>query len=581
MTGTSGSVQDILVHWGGISSYTIVAPLEIPQIQTEIAAGRPFIIRWEWLSGSGHFVIGHGIVDTSIYYMNPWPGEGLKIGDYGWVISGSNHVWTHTTRMTVARSHELKNNPGGAAKYETAGREGPLRTGYAKLTVDSGATPYGIGVFSLWQNEAIISEAGIPVSPPTTRARIFIDFRKEVNAIPSRSEAGLVDVNTGIALVNYGSQTADVTYALSDITGAPITTGHGTIQAGENLSCFIDQLKEKAEAPDFSLPADFATAIQFGSLEIASTQPLSVLGLRGTMNQRNEFLMTTTPVADLTRDLDSDPIYFPQFVDGGGYTASIILLNTSDTTETGTFEIRDGKGQPFAVNRVGGTSDSSFSYSIPPGGVYRFQTDGFPAGLRTGWVRLTPDAGKSTPVGSGVFGFSPDRILVSESGIPSAVSTTHARFYVDLSRNHNTGLALANLVGADGEIVINAYESDGVTPAGDSRPVPLDPNGYAAAFADEFIAGLPAGFTGVLHITSETPFAALTVRTLMNERHEFLVTTFPVADLEAEAASPIVFPQVADGGGYLTEFILISAGESASTTLRFYDGNGASVDFGK
>jgi len=59
---------------------------------------------------------------------------------------------------------------------------------------------------------------------------------------------------------------------------------------------------------------------------------------------------------------------------------STILLNTSNELETGSLEIKDGKGQPFIVNQVGGTADSSFKYSIPPGGVYRFQTDGSPPG---------------------------------------------------------------------------------------------------------------------------------------------------------------------------------------------------------
>ena len=85
----------------------------------------------------------------------------------------------------------------------------------------------------------------------------------------------------------------------------------------------------------------------------------------------------------------------------------------------------------------------------------------------------------------------------------------------------------------------------------------------------------------MLDISSETPFAALTLRSLDNERGDFLMTTFPVADMNAPALSPIVFPQVADGGGYSTEFILISAGGAASTVLSFYDEDGTAVEFGE
>jgi hypothetical protein len=108
-------------------------------------------------------------------------------------------------------------------------------------------------------------------------------------------------------------------------------------------------------------------------------------------------------------------------------------------------------------------------------------------------------------------------------------------------------------------------------------------NGHDAQFADQLITGLPVGFTGVLDISSTTPFAALTIRSLINERGDFLITTFPIADANRAAPSPIVFPQIADGGGYVTQFILISTSESSSTTLSFYgdDGTPLTLDVGQ
>jgi sugar lactone lactonase YvrE len=471
---------------------------------------------------------------------------------------------------------------GGATLCRTAGTGAGIQVGYAKLTLNSGAAPYGTAVFSLKQNGVTVSEAAVPASTPTLQARIFIDYRSATPAVPAHSNSGIVDINTGVAVVNHGSATAYVTYTLRNASGSAITTGHGTIDAGYHFACFIDQLKDKAKAPDFIVPPDFQTAIQFGSLEIVSTQPLSVLALRGTMNQRNEFLITSTPIADLTQMPGNSPSYFPQFADGGGYTTSLILLNTSNVRETGKLEIRDKDGNPLTINQVGGTRDSSFRYSIEPGSFVRFQSDGFPANTRTGWVRVTPDAGTPTPVGSGIFGYNPENVLVSESGIPAAVATTHVRVYVDLSGNHNTGLAIANVSATGSNITINAYQKDGVTAAGTSKPqVPLAANGQTAAFADEFVTGLPAGFTGVLDLSSTVPFAALTLRSLDNERRDFLMTTFPVADANQPAPSPIAFPQIADGGGYVTEIILLSAGQAASTTTSFYGENGAPLVFGK
>jgi enterochelin esterase-like enzyme len=467
-------------------------------------------------------------------------------------------------------NHIFTLGPEGASEAHTGGKDNPnAQAGYAKLVTDSGTTPYGTAVFMYKQNGVTISEAGVPASPPTTHARVFIDYRSNVSGIPSRTDSGTVEINTGLAIVNTGHNTANITYTLLGPDGSALAAGQGTLAVGKHFAKFINYLNE--EAAGFVLPAEF----QFASLDIVSDQPLSVLALRGTDNQRKDFLITTTPVADLTMPLSNDPAFFPQFVDGGGYTTSLILMNTSGVRETGQLEIRDADGNPLTVNQVGGTNDSSFNYAIEPGGMFRFQTDGFPAGTNAGWVRLTPDAGTPTPIGSGIFGYNPDDILVSESGIPAANATTHARIYVDLSGNHNTGVALANVSATGSSITINAYLEDGVTPAGTGKPpIPLLANGYTAGFAGGFVEDLPLGFTGVLDISSPVPFAALTLRSLDNEQGDFLMTAFPVADANRPAPAPIVFPQIVDGGGYVSQFILLSPEGASDTSLILYDEGG-------
>ena len=153
---------------------------------------------------------------------------------------------------------------------------------------------------------------------------------------------------------------------------------------------------------------------------------------------------------------------------------------------------------------------------------------------------------------------------------------------MDLSGNYNTGLAIANIVAADADIIINAFQEDGITGIGTSQgPLQLTGYGHDAKFADQLISGLPEGFTGVLDISSATQFAALTIRSLYNENDDFLMTTFPVADVTRPAPLPIVFPQIADGGGYSTQFIFLSPSGESSSTIRFYDEDGTSLAVGK
>jgi sugar lactone lactonase YvrE len=469
---------------------------------------------------------------------------------------------------------------GGAAACQTAGINTSSRTGYAKLAVNSGATPYGTGVFSFRQNGVTVTEAGVPASPPTTRARIFIDYRASVAAIPGRSNSGAIDINTGLSVVNQGSATASIEYVLRALNGAILATGQGTIAKDNHIACFINQLQQMT-ASDFSLPSNFQSNTQFGTLDISSDQPLSVIALRMTTNQRGEILFTTTPVADMNRDLTNASIYFPQFVDGGGYTTSLILMNTSNQTETGSLQILDNNGSPLIVNQAGGTTNSSFQYSIPAGGVYHFQSNGLLTSASIGWARIVPDSSSMTPIGSGVFSYNPSGILVSESGVPSAVPTTHARIYADMSGSHDTGLAIANIGSAAGYITIRAFLMDGVSEVGSSQePLLLAGNGHDSKFAHQYVNGLPEGFKGALDISSVAPFAALTTRSLDNERHDYLMTTFPIADANQAAPSPIVFPHIADGGGYVTELIVIGADATANTTPNFYTETGAATGFG-
>jgi hypothetical protein len=526
-----------------------------------------------YVAGSAGYIPAIGTVAArTAVLVNP-----LQAGFGG----GNSDAFVLKIGANAARSSVALSIPAsGEATAVSIGGSGATQAGYATLDVNSGNTPYGTAVFSLTQNGVVVSEAGVPASPPTTAARIFIDYRSSVAAIPGRSSAGTINIDTGIAVVNYGSASANLTYTLRNIAGTTLSTGHGTLAAGAHFATFIDQLKQVA--PDFVLPANFLTATQFASLDISSDQPISVLALRMTTNQRNEALFTTTPTADLKKPATNSVIFFPQFADGGGYTTSLVLLNTSSGSETGTIQILDDNGNPFVVNQVGGTAGSTFRYSIPGGGAVRFQTDGSPVTTKAGWAQLTPDAGTSTPIGAGVFSYNPGNFLVTESGIPATVSTTHARIYVDLSGGHDTGLAIANPTSTKASITITAFQSDGVTGIGTSQgPLQLPANGDSAFFADGFIAGLPAGFTGVLDITSSTPFAALTMRSLINERNDFLLATFPIADMTLAAPSPIVFPQIADGGGYVTQFILIGAGGASSVTLNYYGEDGKPLAVGK
>jgi thermitase len=451
---------------------------------------------------------------------------------------------------------------GGAVARSTPGTQPSARSGYGSLSVTSDKTPYGVAVFRFKQDGVVMSEVGVPSSPPTKSARVFIDFRLD--------PAGL-DINTGLAIVNRNAGKATITYRLRNKEGEIIASGTGSLEGGAHLAKFVDQLKDIATG--FDVPAGFQTGIQFGSLDVTSDQPVSIVALRLTSNQDGEPLLTSTPTADLTNAPIVQPLYFAHFVDGGGYTTLLMLMNTSDADESGTILFKNEAGQPLLVTRVGEKTDSVFDYDIKSGGVYIFRSDGSPAGPNPGSVQLTVKTGKA-PAGAGVFSFSPGGLLVSESGVPTAAPTTGARIYIDQSAGHSTGVVVVNPGSSQITATLRAFEKDGVTRVGSAIDKTIDPYGHLAAFTYEFVSGLPDDFTGVLSVTSTSPFVALTLRTLVNETDRFLMTTFPVADANQPAPAPVVFPQVADGGGYTTQCILLSGGQASVRTLSFIEENG-------
>src|SRR5262249_23051984 len=141
------------------------------------------------------------------------------------------------------------------------------------------------------------------------------------------SGAGTIDIRTGLAIANPNATSAALTFILRDTNGLTLATGHGTLPARAHRSRFIDELN--IIAPDFNVPPDFSTNTRFGSLEINSTQSISVVALRLTINQRGDTILTSTPVADLSHAQTTSPLFFPQIADGGAFTTSVVLLNTS------------------------------------------------------------------------------------------------------------------------------------------------------------------------------------------------------------------------------------------------------------
>ena len=154
------------------------------------------------------------------------------------------------------------------------------------------------------------------------------------------------------------------------------------------------------------------------------------------------------------------------------------------------------------------------------------------------------------------------------SGMPGAIGSLRS------------GVAIANAGILTVTATLELTELDG-TPIGLGATRTIAPSGQVAAFIDELFPALTGPFQGVLRVTS-TPSAVAVIglRSRTNQRGDFMITTTPPTDEAGPSTmSELVFPHLADTGGWTTQFVLFSgiAGQTASGTMSFVSDSGQAL----
>ena len=87
-----------------------------------------------------------------------------------------------------------------------------------------------------------------------------------------------------------------------------------------------------------------------GVLRVTAGSPVSVVGLRGRTNERNDFLITTTPPSPIFQAAAPVTQILPHLVDGGGYTTQIIVIGNGAGDFTGTLRFFTRTGLQLPLN---------------------------------------------------------------------------------------------------------------------------------------------------------------------------------------------------------------------------------------
>ncbi len=436
-------------------------------------------------------------------------------------------------RFTVA-------NRGGTSST-TIGAGASITVGYGRIQPNADSTtPSGLAIFGFTQSGVLVSEAAVPAAPLVQSARFYAEI------------AG--SVNTGVAIANPNSQAATVSFYFTNSTGSNVNSGTATIPANGQIAKFLDQ-------SPFSMSGSFQ-----GTFTLTSSVPVSLVALRGFTNERSEFLITTLPVTTVDSQI-ATPLILPHFADGGGWKTQVILVNPTDTTLSGTIQFLSQSS----------TTISTSAYSIPARTSFKFTTDGTAAAVQVGSVRVAPASGTRAPSALAVFSFRSGGVTVTEAGVPALPVASAFRLYVEANdaSQIQSGFAIANSSSSTATITFELTKLDGSS-TGLTGSTTVPANGQVAKFLSEIFQNIPQPFKGVLRI-SGTGIAVVGLRGRYNQRGDFLITTTsPVDEASPVTTAEYVFPHLADGGGYTTQFILFSgtAGQNASGVVRFFDQSG-------
>lgn len=431
--------------------------------------------------------------------------------------------------------------------------------GYARLLPNVGmSVPAGAAIFGMQANGVLVTEAGVPFAAPVQSGRIFVEVG------PS--------VDTGIALANPGTQSATVSYYLTDNTGRNFASGSFTVGAKQQFSAFLSKAPFLVKGP---------TAI---TMSFTSSKPLSAMGLRTLINERKETLLSTIPVAKIGATSGGTSLLIPNAGTASGLGLQILLLNPGDTTLTGTVSFfgqgtTSGTVQAAKVTMYG-TTNSIFSYSIPPRSFFQVQPQVPANGLPLQSMHVTPAANNGTPATFGILYYRPSTVTVSTVGLTAPASATAVRTYLEVTGTFGqigsteTMLSIENPSSSSLLVSMHVMKLDG-TFANLSASITIPSKGQIIKRAKDLFPTLPAGFRGSIRVTAPSSMIVTSIRNRYNERKELLTASTQPYNEASSSLQEVDFPEFVRGGGYNTQLILLSTGNAQSGAIWIINKDGS------
>ncbi len=320
---------------------------------------------------------------------------------------------------------------------------------------------------------------------------------------------------------------------------------------------------------DFSIPAEGEYIVKVQDL-ISRIIP----GLSFPVDQPYEIELRLTDASSLSLSR------FAHVAVGGSSTfqTAFILLNGSDQPMRGALALRrtGDEGELFVITRAssGPQIGSNVNLHLPPFGSDIITARNRAIDLASGWAEAITDV---APSGSAIFqdiDGATGRVR-SEAGVPAALPARQFAVFVDQKGAARTGLAMANPGSSAARVSFRLRNLMG-EPVGGTAERVLGPKEHLAIFIDELFPGV-AGieeFEGRLEVDSSAELVAVALRLDNSDLSAF--TTVPIS---TGGSARLFFPQLAQGSGFGTTFILMNDRDSeVQGTLRLFSNDGSPLE---
>jgi hypothetical protein len=225
------------------------------------------------------------------------------------------------------------------------------------------------------------------------------------------------------------------------------------------------------------------------------------------------------------------------------------------------------RGTVQFIDKTSGQPVSKFNYDLPPKSGSRLTTPGTAATTADGSIWIQSSGNAPVPVAQAVFTYQSGGNVISESGMASMMPTSSVQTYVELSPTGpaQSGVAISNASATAENVNLQLGNLQAT--------ITIPPGGQYTGFLNQIpgFQNLPSPQQGIMQVSTadgSSSIAVSALRVRYNEIGQFLLSTVPlIPATPLPSGAELIIPQIVDGGGFTTTFILLNTSSTSSNVL--------------